>query len=472
MKKNIKLKIGIMFFLTLNIILVISGLILINKRMDSLVLSVYNTFHSKSFVYYLTDGQTNDFDEMKTNFNPNYEFDESVGDENYKKIISDSGYKYRNHVRENFITNTVTWEQFIDILEIFAIPSDSNINTDLFENGIVIAMFIYLDSGKGTMEFDENLDIVENFLNYFSVSYNQDNVINFINFFNTTFPNGLENGISIPLIGDIKINLFSYSEEFNYTEQLLLEQKDVYYNFENGLNAGDYNGIPGERLGIKNWKKDEIVLYVEDFGLNVNFLDNNSFIFNWDLWKVLNDDSNTYYLFLKYIKKSYKKYFLNLEQPIEYDKYKIKNSVLPSDSDWWVEIDNSNSIIQFSSIRKIDSIGETFLYSIYDNINYKKYFLKALEIDGLNQYDLFNILNFYMDYNYNYVDYKFESNSAINPVLFSEEKTKITFSEFFFICKYYSPFMREELIDDFILDLSKEITKGINFSDLEKPNNV
>lgn len=429
MKRNWTIKISIIIFLTIDLLLIILGLILISSRKEKLREDVENSFKSPMFVSYVTENTTNDYSEMIKMFDSDFKIlDDST--------IVDIGNKEREIFKENTLSNKVMWKDLMMFIK--NIAGVSNFDPSIIENSYGVALIILLDKGGDSKCWQY---VFEEILSFFISDQIQIISTALATIFGSLLlPTGLEG---------YNINLFNYDLNFVYEENGNIVEYDLSY----GMTEEIWNGVEGENLGIKNWDYYECSDLFDTGSINLDIVNDGDLFFSFMLYFGFDRSDNTYFLLNKYIEKTKKLYYGK-----EYQTYIISEN--KTTMTWEYIKKEQNNIV--------DSPGESFLYSLYDNIEYWKYFDNALESDKINiGYEFKYVPNLYQESKLSFVDY----NSTENyDYIWKKGQKETDFSNFLFLTQTYSPFLRSINYNNFIIDLSKLIVNDVKLSDLEKPN--
>ena len=438
--KNTKLKIGLVLFLFLNLILIIVGFILIDVRKNKLIKETHDFFTTNQIVKYDTNNEVDNFDDMVKLFDP------IRGEE--KNIDDSVSYEFRKKVLTKYFTGEITFNNIGEI--IFSMGGIISSSKWLYDP-IIPPTLILLDKGTNLSGMKD----AENILTDIGLSDTISIAIA------TTLM-----GLNLESIADI----IKFDEVFSYDEKGFSEKS--FYDFSK-ISKGDYLG-DDKRKGMKNWGEQEVRQFYQTVGLDllavtvvknddgtksISFNENNKFT-SFDLWKIMNKEDNIKQLWFNYLTKI----------SLKYNTLRIKY-------DYYVPKKNSSIGNKWSFSKEteyVDSVSEYFIYDIYKHINWKSYFDKSLDLDSLNEYTSQLIPSLYIDKKFPPDQYKYnkddEKSVKIEDIpLYSKENNNLNFGDFFFLNKYYMPFLRSANFDNFIWDISKLITNGVKLSDLGRP---
>lgn len=447
--RNWKIRIIFVLIILLNVILITLGIFLSNNRYDKLESNVYDDLRSKTFINYVTGGETNDVNEFKEMLDGHYvdsEGNEQSGIEIVDdELVSDSGTFNRNRFTDSIITDTFNWKEFNEMM-IKLLSFDVSI----IESGNAAKLILVIDKGSDAASVwsDALLPLLEIFLDGVAASAAATGA-------GAILPSVLPYGIE-----GKGIEIFNFGEEFTYTEEIDGTLVDVTYDFSDPVSKEEFDGVAGTSLGINNWDQKEVHEFFGTLSFMTDFGNNGDLHQSMSIERGFSNKSNTYFLLDKYMSDSLSRIEDEEDGLVAYGLYKLKWN---NDKTKWTLTRTKDAYV--------DTEGEALLYSIYEEIDYNTYFDRAMEIDGVEEYSTRYVSDLYGTGEY--AQDLYQSNDIIDKdgVIYKKGSNKsITFGEFVFLTKTYKPFLRSVNYDYLCHDVAKLITDDVKISELPNIN--
>lgn len=433
--RNLRIKIISLFLVFINLFLIISGLILVQVRKDNIIDEFVDSFTSKQFVYYSTDGATNDWEEMVGYFDVEL-------DSEGKDIHAQN----RNEFSNEIYTNKLAWEDLMELIR--WITASGYYNPTLIENPYGISLIILLDQGGNAWKpiLEELFEVVfplVPILSVIPVGIAAATVASILNPLTTEADGetgiGLEEGVGIDLI--------TFNEIFVYEEEVNGDLVEATYDFSDGVQMEEFNGKNDGQLGIQNWNKDEIKDFFSHGYINLDVRnETGNYYLSTMIYKLLGTENNSLFILNEFANNSMEKYSEN--NLISYSNLSL--------------VDKGSNVVLQNNSSIINSDGEAVYYSIWKNMDYAKYFNKALESDGFDNYSNSIAVETQPFY------YENETFSGTEDILWEKGQTETTFGKFLLINKNFRPFLRSCNYTDFLNEFATTAMKDIKLSELPK----
>ncbi len=443
MFKRKKITIIIALIFLFNIFMICLGVFLQAGRYQEMKDEIVNDLESKLFVDVVTEGRTNDFEEFESMLDGHYvdsEGNEQVGIEideegNY---ISDSGDYTRNSFTNYFISNTLNWEDLSYMLNTLV-----QFDISVIQSKGAAIFLLTIDKGGDAAVWSEALTpILTNFTNMsdtaISAALTAASPI-----LSALLPYGLEG---------FGIELFSFTDEFTYSENINGEVVEVTYDFSGNVTKEQLKGDGTTMLGIQNWTTKETNEFFNTLSFFADASHEGDYHQSMNITKGLSTTTNTFYIIDKFMSSSLEEY--------KGKSYQLFKPV-------WNESTKDTWSLQWRKTVSVDSAGEALLYAIYDKVDYTKYYDRAMELDGVVETGYRIEFASELYYNSQYTSDKYGgTEGVIEPVLYEYGQEEVDFSTFVLLSKTYKPILRSVNYEDFITEMAEIMTEGINLSEL------
>lgn len=471
MKGNKRIKFIIIIFVTINIFLLASAIILSYKRAKKIDLILYDAITSDSFTKYASKGQYDDFIDYKETFSIQGTLEED-------SVPSDTIESSIEQFHETFFQRGTKWSDLLSIItslggeapNIFADPENiqslifwekdkpitigDNMGINLHANGLEGGFTIRYALVPIIGILEGLIEKINELIGELSESGIDTTIATKVSNLITLLISKLENSFIYK-----GIDLFTYDEVFT-ADGFLIDLTDGLSSKEkkNILNMTDEEALDFSNSVVisfqlkdrgNEWLNYSTSQYLNSFGGNELFIWNHG----------LNSLSKNQDKGIRYERIDFEK--------LNADSRKKQNFIVPDTKLEW-SLENKEIL----ETEKLESSWEQFLWATYNNIDYAGYFDEALRSDGLESYSL-------TDYYYNKdgIEYNFSEkfktmNSEITNTLWSLGDKETSFSNYVLLCNLYRPYIRTNNIDSFIKEASKMASSGLKPSDLLKPGQI